>query len=155
VTFWQEPANPYDLGPASFRGPCEKPRSEGGVGKKKPNRRRTSPLRVAEVRARKVAGQKCRVCWDTENLHAHHIVRRGAPWFGEWTEDNIAPLCEACHRDLHAGRAAVKQILRSSLTAAEVRYADDRAYPGYVDEVLWPLRELGANPGTLAGGERS
>lgn len=148
---WHQDPSPYDLGPASFRGPVEKPRSEGGISRKKPNRNRASPLRVAEVREKKVGlVGVCRVCGSTRDLHAHHIVRKGAPWFGTWTENNIAPLCSDCHQELHKGDERVRKILRASLTDAEVRYADDRAYPGYVDEVLWPLRELGANPGTLA-----
>lgn len=33
----------------------------------------------------------------------HHIVRKGAPHFGDDVEDNILPLCWMCHHEYHAG----------------------------------------------------
>jgi hypothetical protein len=128
--------------------PDPKPRTEGGVGRKKP-KRGPSRNRIAEIRAKKAAG--CRVCPNPDGLavHSHHLVRRGAPWFGEWTENNIVGLCAACHGDLHRGDDRVKKILRVRLTASEVTYTDWRAYEGYVDDRLWRIRPV-VEDGTAA-----
>lgn len=123
--------------------------SAGGVGRKKPKRGQASRSRIAEIRAKKAT--TCRVCPNPDGLaiHAHHIVRRGAPWFGEWSENNICGLCTACHEALHKGDWKVRKILRFRLTDAEVRYADWRAYEGYVDDRLWRIRPV-VEDGTAA-----
>jgi hypothetical protein len=144
--------DPNDL--THFKGPVWKKPVEGGIGKKKPAknqvRKQASPKSKQRVRDKKVTG--CRVCPNTDGLalHAHHIVREGSPWFGQFTENNICGLCAECHHGLHAGDDRVKKILRARLTDTEVQYGDERAYPGYVDDIYWRLRRAGANPGTLA-----
>lgn len=109
---------------------------------KKQARHTASPKRKAEIRERKC--QSCRVCGVTAeqtHIHMHHIVRRGAPWFGTWTENNILGLCGDCHHELHAQNTLrIRKILRVRLTLAEVRYADEKAYEGWVDDHLWRVR---------------
>lgn len=121
--------------------PDWKPVTAGGIGKPKPPRG-PSRKRINEIRAKKATS--CRVCPNPDGLavHAHHVVRRGAPWLGQWTENNILGLCAACHDALHRGDPKVKKILRVRLTAAEVEYADRRAYTGYVDDILWRIRPV-------------
>lgn len=127
--------------------PDPKPRSEGGIGKKKRSRK-ASPHRIAEVREKKLR-DGCRICKSFDNLHAHHVVRRGSPWFGQWTENCIVGLCAACHGAIHDGDKRTRLALRVLLTDSEVKYGDDRAYPGYVDDEYGRLRPAGTNPGTL------
>lgn len=116
-------------------------RSPAGIGQAK-RKRGASPSRIAEIRAKKA--QTCRVCPNVEGfaVHAHHLVRRGSPWFGEWSEGNIVGLCAECHQALHAGDDRVRKILRARLTDAEVRYTDFRAYEGYIDDRLWRIRPV-------------
>jgi hypothetical protein len=146
-------SDPHDL--RAFKGPDFKPQYEGGTGKKKPARnqvrKQASPKRKQQVRDKKASA--CRVCPNTDGfpVHAHHIVREGAPWFGAFTESNIVGLCAQCHHDLHAGDDRVKKILRVRLTADEVEYADVKAYPGYVDDVYFPLPKVGRNELTRVG----
>lgn len=121
--------------------PAWKPEpSLGGIGNPKPKRTAASPQRKAEIRAKKATA--CRTCPNPDGLkiHAHHIVRAGAPHFGSWTENCIVGLCAACHQALHSGDDKVKKILRVRLTDAEVRYADEKAYEGYVDDIYWRIR---------------
>lgn len=148
--------DPYDL--RTYNGPDEKRAfkltEEDAPAKKKakPKRKnpaKASPARMAEIRAKK-CGQ-CRVC-DTKDglIHAHHIIRQGTDlWLSSDTENNIVGLCAQCHTDLHAGRDKVKKILRARLSTDEVRHTDKNAYKGYVDDIYWPLRKKGRNPGTL------
>lgn len=129
--------------------PDWRPRAEGGIGKPKPRRTSASPKRIAEIRAKKA--QECRCCPNPDGLavHAHHVVKRGAPHFGQWTENNIVGLCAACHDALHRGDDRVKKILRVRLTQAEVAHTDWRAYEGYVDDRLWRIRPV-VEDGTAA-----
>jgi hypothetical protein len=57
----------------------------------------------------KLAHGYCLVCGiqpsDYNDLDPHHITTRGAG--GEDSLENIAPLCHACHRQLHQGGIVV------------------------------------------------
>lgn len=121
--------------------PYPKPEMVGGIGRPKP-KRGASRETIGEIRALKATA--CRCCPNAAGLaiHSHHLVRRGAPHFGEWVAENIVGLCAACHDALHRGDEQVKRTLRVRLTAAEVRYTDARAYRGYVDDHLWRVRRL-------------
>lgn len=141
----QETRTPVgDLGPSAFKGSHFKPEpSLGGIGNPKPKRTAASPQRKAEIRAKKATACRCCPNPDGLKIHAHHIVRAGAPHFGSWTENNILGLCAACHKDLHDKNARgvkIRKILRVRLTDAEVRYGDDKAYEGFVDDEYWRIR---------------
>lgn len=113
------------------------------MGNPKPKRTVASPQRKAEIRAKKATSCRCCPNPDGLKIHAHHIVRAGAPHFGSWTENNIVGLCAACHKDLHDKNSRgekIRKILRVRLTDAEVRYGDDKAYEGFVDDEYWRIR---------------
>lgn len=115
---------------------------EPGAKPKKKPRTDASPKRIAEIRAKKA--MVCRVCGTPANVHAHHLVRRGSPHFGLWTENNIVGLCAQHHMEYHATGygSPMKKRLRVLLTEAEVNYTDYRAYEGYVDDLLWRIRPV-------------
>lgn len=127
------------MSPLNGVRPDPKPTMVGGIGRPKP-KRGTSRATIAEIHKLKAAA--CRCCPNAGGLavHAHHLVRRGAPHFGEWVPGNIVGLCVACHDALHRGDDTVRRTLRVRLTVAEVAYADARAYRGYVDDRLWRVR---------------
>jgi 5-methylcytosine-specific restriction endonuclease McrA len=79
---------------------------------------------------------RCRVCGWKHHLTRHHIVPRGQR--GDDADDNLVPLCERCHGELHRSDAiSVRVRLRSKLTPAEIAYVIskkglewlDRRYP--------------------------
>lgn len=111
---------------------------------KKKARHSAGQKRWAEIRAAKC--QSCRCCGalaDTVHIHAHHLVRKGSPYFGSDTESNIVGLCSDCHRELHdQNTERIRKVLRVRLTMAEVEYADERAYDGYLDDRLWRIRPV-------------
>lgn len=136
--------SPLD-GPAMpFFKTAQTERPAGAV--KRTGRHTASPKRKAEIRDRKC--HACRCCGTTQgHIHAHHLVKRGAPWFGQWTENCIVGLCGDCHYELHTQNTErIRKILRHALTDAEVEYADMRAYEGYLDDVLWRLRPVVEGP---------
>jgi hypothetical protein len=58
-----------------------------------------------EATTRKVlSDRECRCCGRPAS-NGHHIVPKGAPWFGDDIEDNIVPVCgtgtTGCHGALH------------------------------------------------------
>lgn len=146
-------SDPYDL--TVFKGADFKKQQEGGIGKPKPAknqvRKKASPKQKDRVRALKC--KDCRVCPNPNGyaIHAHHIVREGAPWFGSFTTNNICGLCADCHHGLHSGDDRVKKILRVRLNEDEIEYADTKAYPGYVDDVYFALPKVGRNGLTRVG----
>jgi hypothetical protein len=125
---------------------------KGAIGQPK-NKRVSQEYMEAkdEKRARKrKCSNGCRVCPNPDGyrIEPHHIIRRGTPWFGSWALDNIVGLCLACHTSIHSDKRVTK-IFRAKLTAGEVKWADDHAYPGYVDDVYWTVRPAKRlNPGT-------
>lgn len=137
------PSEPRDLEKSEvtpYWKPVQTERPAGSTKRK--GRHEASPRRKAEIRAKKC--NECRTCGTTEgHIHAHHVVKRGAPWFGQWTENCIVGLCGDCHHELHTKNTErIRKILRVRLTVAEVEYADRRAYEGYVDDVLWRVRPV-------------
>ena len=71
-------------------------------GSKRYRRKVASPKQWAKIAAEKLG--PCRICGEQGNngrlhgkIHLHHIVPRGAPWFGEDVPENIAPLCPFDH----------------------------------------------------------
>lgn len=130
---------------ADFKPDWKGASMERPAGAEKRKARHTaSPKRKAEIREKKC--QECRVCGasaENTHIHMHHVVRRGAPYFGQWTENCIVGLCGDCHHELHSQNTLrIRKILRVRLTAGEVKYADERAYEGYVDDVLWRVRPV-------------
>lgn len=119
----------------------EKP---AGAPKKKP-RHKAGQKRWAEIKAKKCAA--CLCCQvraeDGHYIHAHHLVRKGAPYFGADTESNVVGLCSDCHRELHdQNTERIRKVMRVRLTVAEVAYADEKAYEGYLDDRLWRIRPI-------------
>lgn len=51
-----------------------------------------SPERVAWLHR-----QPCCACGETGDIHAHHVVSRGAGG----TADDLVPMCATCHRHAH------------------------------------------------------
>lgn len=98
---------------------------------------------------RKVAGRKrweaildskvteCRACGGRDNLDAHHIVRKGSPFFGDDTESNIIGLCRECHDGFHRGDWKVRKVLRYGFTDDETAYATQRGGEHYLDDRYW------------------
>lgn len=149
-------ADPYDLGPASFKGPVPKGTIDGGIGKKKAKKPLTAEFieAKAEKSARKAkCSDGCRLCPNPSKfrIEPHHIVRRGAPHFGGWHVDNIMGLCLECHTKNHDGDVATKKALRLALTRAEVDHAEDKAFQGYVDKFYWPLPKDARGQTVVAG----
>ena len=99
------------------------------VPPKKPRRTSASHARIAEIRAKKVDGQPCRVCGTLDQVTAHHLIPRSLG--GVWTESNIVGLCghgtAGCHGDVEARHADALYRLRASLTDAEYSYVVEKA----------------------------
>lgn len=124
--------------------PIQTERPAGSV-KKKP-RHKASAKRWGQIRERKC--QSCRACGTTDgHIQAHHVVRKGSPYFGQDTENCIIGLCSECHDELHTRNTLrIRKVIRCALTAAEVDYADYRAYTGYVDDRYWRIRPVVEGP---------
>lgn len=137
-----------------WRGPDFKTSTPGGTGKPKKPKRATAQFidEKNERRARKLKCQECRTCSNKEGyrVEPHHIVRRGAPHFGDWHPSNICGLCLACHSAYHSGDDAVKKRIRVALTRAEVEYSDNLAYQGYIDDVYYALPKVNGQTSTAA-----
>lgn len=89
----------------------------------KPKRR----IRDSAAIERKVASEPlCRACGLERATDGHHVLLRSQG--GDDVEDNIIPLCRACHTDYHAAHIS----LRANL-----------------NERLYVLTKLGQNPGTV------
>jgi len=59
-------------------------------------------------RCLKAKGEECIVCGTGENILVHHVD-------GDRSNndlDNLIPVCEACHNDIHAGRERVAMWVR-------------------------------------------
>jgi 5-methylcytosine-specific restriction endonuclease McrA len=106
-----------------------------GARRKKYRRKVASPKRWAAILDAKVS--ECRACGGREQLDAHHIVRKGSPFFGDDTESNVIGLCRACHDDFHRGDKKVRKILRYRFTDEETAYATQRGGETYLDERYW------------------
>lgn len=105
----------------------------------KPARTPRRKIRVLDAKAivRKLLRDRaCRSCGKPTG-NAHHLVQKGAPFFGDDTEDNIVGLCgtgtSGCHGAMHGtpyvdehgerwDQARVAAAIGRSLTWAEVRY---------------------------------
>ena len=113
------------------------------VPPKKPRRTSASRARIAEIRAKKVDGQPCRVCGRLERVTAHHLIPRSLG--GIWTESNIVPLCGSgttgCHGDVEARHADACAKLRLSLDDSEYSFIVSRAGEGFLDRYLPVPRE--------------
>lgn len=126
----------------AFKGMVPKGDIQGGIGRPKAKKPLTGEFieAKAEKRARKnLTG--CRTCPNEQGfrIEPHHVVRRGSPHFGTWDGRNILALCLACHTAYHAGDEAIRKAIRLELTRAEVDYAEDFAFQGYLDDIYWPL----------------
>ena len=140
-------SDPYDL--TVFKGPVPKPgASVGGIGRPKRKRpTKTSPERVAEIRAKKC--ESCRLCGATGNVNAHHLIPRGMGGTigGEWTESNVVGLCGSgttgCHGLIEARDPAATYLLRASLTDAEYAYVVGKAGEGWLER-RYPIKGVDA-----------
>jgi hypothetical protein len=97
---------------------------------------KSSQLARAEKRyRRKVASPKqwqaiaaekqgpCRVCTSPPPNELHHVVPRGAPWFGADVPDNISPCCHGCHGFITRRNQPTLKAFLASLTDDEYAYA--------------------------------
>ena len=111
------------------------------VPAKKARRTDASRARIAEIRAKKVDGQPCRVCNTFVRVSAHHLIPRSLG--GIWTESNIVPLCghgtAGCHGDVEARHLDACARLRLSLTDAELSYVVHKAGENFLDR-YYPVR---------------
>lgn len=96
----------------------------------KPPRRK----RLAHAGRAKVKHAACRACGFLWGIERHHLVPRSLG--GDDTDDNIIPLCHACHQDLHNhpnGRARTGSRIRRSLYAVEEAYILRRKGRDFLD----------------------
>lgn len=107
--------------------PDPKPVTEGGIGRKKPDRANRKRGRITasrdgwlKLRAAKLG--ICRVCLhpESENIELHHLVPRSQG--GDDLAANLVPLCHECH-DAITRRAPLERLeLAESLEDAEYAY---------------------------------
>jgi 5-methylcytosine-specific restriction endonuclease McrA len=84
-------------------------------------------IRDSAAIQRKVMSEPlCRACRLEKAVDGHHVLLKSQS--GDDIEDNIVPLCRACHRDYHEARIGIRLTL---------------------DERLYVLTKLGQNPGTV------
>lgn len=88
-------------------------------------------------------GGPCRICRDAASngaLHAliqfHHVVPRGAPYFGNDVEDNIVPLCQTCHDLVTRRNPLALEVLAHNLTDGEYAYIIDRLGEGGMERLF-------------------
>jgi 5-methylcytosine-specific restriction endonuclease McrA len=112
--------------------PDPKPETVGGIGRKKPpkgwrtrGRVVASPKKWEALRTAKLG--ECRVCGGerqarngTLTMGLHHLVFRSHG--GDDVEDNLVPLHNVCHDEIHARNPESLQLLAESLTDAEYAY---------------------------------
>lgn len=80
-------------------------------------------------------GGRCIACKLTEATEPHHIIYRSGQ--GDDVEENIAPLCDLCHRLFHYGPWDDQQVVAANIGK------------GLRDEmILYVLRKKGVDPGT-------
>src|SRR5205823_8460706 len=75
----------------------------------------------------------CRVCRDVltngrvqASIEFHHLVKRGAPFFGDDTEENIVPLCHDCHSLVTLRNPLALEVLAARLLDSEYAYIIDK-----------------------------
>lgn len=118
---------------------CGRPLPCGWHSEAKPHPKATALARGQRRYRRKVAGPKqwqalhaekngpCRVCTAAGPNELHHVVPRGAPWFGSDVADNLVPLCRLCHRKV-TDRSYLECLeLLETLTDAEYAQAVEAA----------------------------
>ena len=71
----------------------------------------------------------CRVCRDVltngrvqATIEFHHLVKRGAPFFGDDVEENIVPLCADCHSLVTLRYPLALEVLAARLLDSEYTY---------------------------------
>lgn len=112
--------------------PDPKPVTEGGIGRKKPdrgNRRRgrITASRDGWLQLRQAKLGECRVCetltlvrGEAINIELHHLVPRSIG--GDDVEDNLVPLCPVCHGSVTRRNKTALGTLAESLDDAEYAY---------------------------------
>ena len=111
--------------------PDPKPISEGGIGRKKPdrgNRRRGRIIATAHEWGPIIEAKAgpCRSCsWPLGFLQGivieyHHLVSRAKG--GDDVADNIVPLCTVCNEEVTRNNPPYLHALAQSLTDAEYAY---------------------------------
>lgn len=125
--------------------PDPKPLSEGGIGRKKPDRGRRRRGRVTasrdewlRLRATKLIGQVCRIQLEDAPLcpatELHHLVPRSLG--GDDVADNLVPLCSKHHRWVTAREQPVLGALGASLTDAEYAYVIGKLGEGGMERLF-------------------
>lgn len=113
--------------------PDPKPVTEGGIGRKKPdrgNRRRgrVTASRDGWLRLREAKLGNCRVCLCPDYIELHHLVPRSLG--GDDVADNLVPLCRECHAAITTRSRLESWALASDLTDGEYAYVIDKLGEG-------------------------
>ena len=101
-------------------------------GERRYRRKIASPKQWQAIQAAK--GAVCRlsnpgVC--ESGVEYHHLVPRGAPWFGDDVADNIVPLCRIHHGLITNRVPPALRRLGDSLTEGERAYMIERGGEDY------------------------
>lgn len=98
--------------------------------------------REGKCRVGKDAHPECMVTWA---LHRHHLV--GKDRNGDDVDENLIPLCHACHDAFHSSifAPAIAAAIRASMLEVELRFVLEHPEGGaeWLDKT-YPLRNLAA-----------
>jgi 5-methylcytosine-specific restriction endonuclease McrA len=109
-------------------------------GERRYRRKIASPKQWQAIRAEKLDGQPCRVCFVTEYRpdfgakELHHLVSRSA--LGDDVAENLVPLCGSCHQRVTMRQAGALRWLAESLTDAEYAYCVGKLGEGAMERLF-------------------
>jgi hypothetical protein len=114
-----------------------------------PKREKRTVDRKATTRAT-LRRRECGICGHPAAT-GHHVLARGAPYFGDDVPENIVPLCGSgttgCHGDIEAERVKARRALgRHVVDERPDVVADLTAKLGAVEAAEWLRRRLYAAP---------
>jgi len=110
-------------------------------GERRYRRKVAAPKQWQTIIAAK--GSTCRLANSAceGGIEYHHLVRRGAPYFGDDLADNIVPLCELHHRNVTQGRPrSNRERLAASLSDAEYAYVIGKLGEGGMERLFGVAR---------------
>ena len=120
--------------------PDPRPVSEGGIGRKKPDRGNRKRGRITatrdgwlELRRSKLGA--CRICCDSHgDVELHHLVPRSRG--GDDIAPNLVPLCRICHDRVTRREYLESLELAESLTDAEYAYVIGKLGEGGMERLF-------------------
>ncbi len=74
---------------------------------------------------------RCRLCPSGRGLQRHHVVPRSLG--GDDVDENLVPLCSACHARITGNDLIARRLLRSALHPDEVAYVVERKGEAWLD----------------------